>query len=599
MGRRSKGTPLVHRCARKQKNGSVYVYERIRTFSPGKRGYDEKRRLLGILPPDSDDLYGPLLPTRPRRADKKEVTPENLSCAQGSLISKKRTGMIDIIEHLTKTSRLDEILSSILPGEEGLVQKILTCTWYNFASDGDSWPGIRNWTMQYQGILPYSAGVITKDMYHDLFVELGNREDIRFRLFKKLGELLTHESMLALDSSTFETESERLGNGRKAPHKDGVIRKVYKVVYFYAIEYRRPIAYSLIPGNIPDSETVSNALMNIEKIGLQDIEIVSDNGYCTAASIAVYIKRNQPFLMRIEANSKWIIPLVEKHRNELEHGGGVLSCDPKFSGAMEQIRHTFQRQTSHSGDKTVESVTDTVNVFIYFSSVNKAKDDVYLREKYNQCKEDLLLNRYLGRDRKKVENFSKRYMIIHRNENGRVTEITPNKAALEKALKYSGYLVLVSNKEDNMESALERFRKREYIEEDIKNYKSHTGGRKSRVWSDDTLDGEILIHFLSLILHETFELRVQKMSKSLAQLNGDPNHDNSNVLDIERQLLSFLRKNSLHDQLHWFDALVTREHMESNSGITWCIKTETTKRDKLYLEMLGLPPETYQSNDYS
>ena len=78
------------------------------------------------------------------------------------------------------------------------------------------------------------------------------------------------------------------------------------------------------------------------------------------------------------------------------------------------------------------------------------------------------------------------------------------------------------------------------------------------------------------------------MKKSLAQLNGEPDHDTPEILDVERQLLSFLQKTSLHDQLHWFDALVTREYMEASSGTQWAIKTETTKRDRLYLEMLGL-----------
>ena len=78
------------------------------------------------------------------------------------------------------------------------------------------------------------------------------------------------------------------------------------------------------------------------------------------------------------------------------------------------------------------------------------------------------------------------------------------------------------------------------------------------------------------------------MKKNLAQLNGEPDHDTPEVLGVERQLLSFLQKTSLHDQLHWFDALVTREYMEASNGTPWAIKTETTKRDRLYLEILGL-----------
>ena len=588
MGRRATGKPLIHRCSKRQKNGDIYVYERVRTLKPERNGYDEKRKLLGKLPPGSTDLFGVLLPTRPKRTSTKSsagITGQQ----QPVICAKNRTGMLDIIKFLTSLSKIDEFLKEALPEEEGLAQKILTCAWYNFASDGDTWPGIKNWTTKYQGLMPYPHEPISKDIYHDLFMEIGRREDIRFFLFSKLAENLTDESMLALDSSTFATESARLANGRKAPHKDGLVKNTYKIVFFYAIDYRRPVAYALIPGNIPDSETVSNALVQIKKLGLHKIEVVSDNGYCTAASVAVYLENKQAFLTRIEANTKWIFPLVEKYREHLEHGGSILSIDPKFSGCMEKVKHTFQRQVTKSGVRETRSYTSEINVFIYFSSVNKAKDDVYFRTKFNGYKEDLMNNRYLGKDKKAVESFARKYMIIERNDLGEITKITPNEAECAKRLKYSGYLVLLSNKESDIESALERFRKREYIEEDIKNFKGHTGGRKPRVWSDDTLDGEILVQFLSLILHETFELRVQKVKNNLAQLNGEPEHDTPEVLDVERQLLAFLQKTSLHDQLHWFDALVTREYMEAGSEEPWTIKTETTKRDRMYLEMLGIP----------
>lgn len=587
MGRKSSGKPLVHRCKKKQKNGSVYVYERIRILNSEKGGYDETRRLLGILPPGSEDLYGELLPTRPKR--KKLEKLDSIHAIDGIDCSKNRTGMIDIIRFISEKSKIDHILSSSFPDEEGLVQKILTCAWYCFATDGDTWPGIVNWSTRYQGILPYSASPISKDMYHELFVELGRREDIRFQLFRKMGAYLKEkESMLALDSSTFDTESDSLAGARKAPHKDGQIKKVYKIVFFYAMNLRKPVAYSLIPGNIPDSQTVENALKQVEGLNIKDMEIVSDNGYYTAASAVVYLKREQAFLTRIEASIKWISELIEDRREELERGGNILKCDPKFSGCKVTVNHTFQHQTTVGGKKKTESISADINVFLYFSSVNKAKDDVYFRTTYHNIREDLLCGRYLGKERKKILGFADKYMLLEYDENGNVIHIEPKMDACRKALQYSGYLVLLSNKETDVNTALEHFRKREYIEEDIKNYKSHANGRKPRVWHDDTLDGEILVQFLALILHETYELSIKKMKAGLAMLDGDPEHDCPEVLDTERQLLNFLNKTSLHDQLQWFDAIVTRRYMKENSGTYWETITETTKRDNLYLKMLGI-----------
>ena len=321
---------------------------------------------------------------------------------------------------------------------------------------------------------------------------------------------------------------------------------------------------------------------------LTHVEIVSDNGYCTEPVISLYLEKEQPFLTRIEADIKWISPIVEKNRSKLEHGWVIMECDPKFSGYKTSIQRTFIRKYEEKGETIEKEINGKVNVFIYYSSVNKAKDDVYFRDTFKEYKDDLLLGRYLGDDQKKVDAFAKKYMVIERDNCGNIIKIVPNKAACEKKLKNSGYLVLLSNKETDLEKALINFREREYIEETIKNFKGHTGGRKPRVWNDDTLDGEVFVQFISLIMHDSFESRIKKLKSTLALPNGNIEHDTTEVLKIESKLKSFLYRNSLHDVLHWFDAIVTREYYEKDSDTKWETVTETTKRDKLFLNLLGI-----------
>lgn len=587
MGRKPSGKPSIDRIRRIQKNGYVYVYERTRVLDEETHKYKSSQTLLGRLPDGSEDLYGELLPTRPKR---KALNLFVSNPSQPSIpeSDKLRTGMIDIVSNICDYSGLYSVFNTILSDEAGIRQKILTCAWYDFASDGDTWPGITNWSTKYQGLLPYSSGPITKNMYHSLFAEIGTREDIKIGLFQKLCDGLEDETLLALDSSTFFTESENLVNARNAVHKDGQIKNVYKIVYFYAINCRKPIAYAIIPGNIPDSETVYNALLQLQMLRLNNVEIVSDNGYCTEPVIALYLEKSQPFLTRIEADIKWISPIIEKNRPKLEHGWVMMDCDPKFSGYQTSIHRTFIRRYEENGKSIEKEVNGKVHVFIYFSSVNKAKDDVYFRNTFKEYKDDLLLGRYLGDDQKKIDAFARKYMVIERDEGGRIINITPNKAACEKKLKTSGYLVLLSNKETDLETALVNFRQREYIEETIKNFKGHTGGRKPRVWSDDTLDGEVFVQFVSLIMHDSFESRINKIKSTLALPNGNIEHDTSEVLKIENKLKSFLYRNSLHDVLQWFDAIVTREYYEKESDTKWDVVTETTKRDKLLLNLLGI-----------
>ena len=142
----------------------------------------------------------------------------------------------------------------------------------------------------------------------------------------------------------------------------------------------------------------------------------------------------------------------------------------------------------------------------------------------------------------------------------------------------------MSHKEKDTNRALEKYRAREYVEEDIKNGKYHAGTNHPRVWTDDTLEGQMLAQFLSQSMHESFAsmLRIQK--ETLAIANGDAEHDSKENLQQEKTLKNWLRKTSMNGILNWFDA-IQRTDVE---GHHW--KTEMSKRDRLFLEKLGVKP---------
>ena len=559
------------RIKQKNKNGTIYVFERKKRYNPQKR-YTEilGTKLLGKLKPGESDIYNDanIEKNRPKR-----------TAVPTTNIKKYRSGMIDIIRHFSNISGIDKELEVALPGEEGVAQKLLTCAWFLFASDGDAMPGIRSWSKKYEGQIPYRSGTFTKDTYNTLFAELGKREDVRQSIFKQRAKRLGDGIVLAMDSSTFETEASQISSGRKAMHKDGLIKKVYKIVNFYSLDSRCPVAYSLIPGNIPDSESVANALQQLESLCLNHIEIISDNGYCTEDAIARMLGKGQHFITRIEADTEWVQPLIARHRRTLEHGGGIIECDPLFSGVRSSVKREF-RQKDGMG------VVKKLNVFIYFSSSIKSRDDIYFRETFGRHRHSLMNGTALCDDRKAVESFAEKYMEIGRDSSGTVTHISENAKNYDKKMKYNGYLVLIADKEDDKNAALEKYRKREYIEEEIKNYKSHTGGKRARVWTDEALEGQMMAQFLSLTLRESMCAKIRFLKDTLAKPNGEAAHDRAESLKQERQLYNWLHKNAIHDILHWFDAVMTTEISDGNETVVW--RTETTKRDRLFIEKIGL-----------
>ena len=581
MPRKASGAVKVGIVREKQKNGDIYIYERKTKYDPIK-GYSITiaKTLTGKIVNGSDKIVD----TRPKRRSFDQVSMIDSSTPE---ITKRHVGMLDIVSHVADKSGVSAEIIKATGDDKGIAQKIQTLVWYDFATDGETWPGLVPWTMKYAGLLPYRESPISQDMYHDLFVYLGHNENIKQSVFRHRAATMGDGELLALDSTTIYTESENLNVGRSAPHKDKLIKNVYKVVEIYSITSRQPIAYARIPGNISDGTTVENALQQLDMLECPKVEIVADSGYSAESNMTMMIKNGYPFIMHVSADTKWIQPLVEEYREHLMNGGEIIHCDPKFSGVTVMQMHDFayerQRASKKSGLEKGEReiLSRRVYVHIYYSSLKKAEEDIKFRAQFDAVRSDLLSGAYLTPE---DQRFADQYMDISR-WGDRITGIEVKDKAYKKRFRYHGFVVLVAQKEKDTNAALEKYRAREYVEEDFKNSKSHTGGNHPRVWDDDTLDGQMLVQFLAQSMHESFETMLRSLRDTLAIPNGDVEHDTSEKLKEEKQLKNWIRKISMYNILSWFDAV---EEVRVSGKRKW--RTETTKRDKMFVEKLGINP---------
>ena len=589
MGRKASGQDKVERILRRQANGEIYVYERISRYNREKGYYvSVGSKLLGKLKPGSNDRYD-LEPTRPKR----RAFEEERSAPAASQVEAERrhVGMISIVKRISEIAGIEKELKEVLPDEEGLANKIATLAWYAFSTDGRSWPGVENWTKRYQTDIPYPWTCMTGDMYHDVFTAISKNESIKQGIFaRRIRDMGDDCKLIALDSTTIVVNTkqpEKRGKCRVCKHKDGTYQIAVKIIFFYCIDTRIPVAFAVIPSTIPDSQTVEYALAHIKGLNAgEDIEILFANGYCSDGNICRCLLEHRHFITRIEADTAWVIKEIEKIRSSLEHGGGeIIDYDCKMSGVKVPVHRKFSLR-GKGKENEERSVEADVNLFVYFSSVNKAKDDVYLRDTYKTYKDDLLQGVALGDARTQVEDFMKKYMVVEYDEHGKIRSVTNRKDAWEKKLKYSGYLILLADQEDDIETALMKFRKREYIEEMIKNFETHVDGDKTRVWDDDTLDGEVLVWFEAVSMHEAYENKINFLKSTLAIPNGEREHDQANNLKIERELSHWLHKTSLHNILDHFDAVEYVHLKNKDKEVEWT--TEQSKRDLLLLSKIGV-----------
>ena len=587
MGRPYTGKQSVTREERLQKNGVIYVYEKLSWYDPDVRYTRKKLTLLGIKNPNTGEIEE----TRPKLSPGSE--PGEVS--SDLTVTKQQNALISILRYVSEISGVTAEVNQALGKDKGMVQKILTLSWYSFATDGRNWTHAENWTNSFLSELPYHHGPITEAIYQKLFYDIGKNEEIKWSIFRIRAAQFKEDELLALDSTVIHCGTKDVSDAQSTVGKDGHIDRYFKVVYIYSITSRQLVAYAKIPGNIPDCSTVVNALKQLDILELPSgIEVVQDNGYATDEDMGEYLHRKRHFITRLTPDLKWIRPIIEKYLSELRDGTGrtkVIHCDPSFSGISTQVSGPFPYRRVYANKKVglkagdVEYVEATVNVFIYFSTRKKGEEDEEFRVQYENVREDILSGSILDAE---AQKFAKKYTET-KYEGAEPVDVVLKQKEYEDHLKHNGLLVLCADKEDDIETCLLKFRSREKIEEGINGHKRHTGGDSTKTGDDTSIDGELLIEFLANSLRESFRNRIRSIKSTLGVPNGDRSHDLKTNLTQEVSLKNWIRKKSYSFILESFE----RKYITviKTGHKIYRLNKLQTKRDKLFMDKFGVTQE--------
>ena len=559
-----------------QKNGDVYVYKRQVVYDPDtKNNTILHSKLIGKILKDTDEI----VPTRPKRTKEEKEANDRMIVA-----SRNRVGMMQIIDHIGKVSSIDE---GVYRGTDlGTAQKVLSIARFFLATDGHSLPLLNTW--QFSHPLPYEDG-FSEAIYGELFARVGTDESLQQNYFATRCEGISGRPVLAFDSTTQSTYSEKQIEARYGYNKDGDGLKTIKLLTLYSIDTRQPVAFTKQPGNISDVTAIANALIQLSVLGVGDAEVVTDNGYYSENNLAEFFLSGFDFLTLVKTSLKWVKAEIDTHVSDFGSMSSTCPYDTMTHGITVSAMREFKKIRKYDNHKTgakkgdEETFTKRVYLHLYYNPFRKAENDaafendlMELKKLVETGKEATLTETAL----KKVDRF-----LMVRQRAG-TAKVTFNEEACAEAKKYHGYFALVSNCEKDPFESLLLYRKREYVESCFHNLKRRTDGEKPRVWSADALRGRLFTQFVALCYHEYLSEEIRKMKLTLGVANGDPLHDTKKVLDLEKKLKHWLEESSIHTVLQWFD---TVEGISVSFKLTkkrWT--TEITQRDKLFLEKLGV-----------
>ena len=572
-------TRIVHQS---QKNGDIYVLERKTLYDPVKK-YNRvlSSRVLSKIPKGEDCP----VPTRPKRRtdEKMKISPASFPAIKAS---RKKIGMMDIIDHIGKASGIDD---AIYNGTDiGTAQKILSLARYLLATNGQSFPGITAW--QYTHPLPYEDG-ISEDVYHLLFEKVGTDEGLQQSFFASRCAGIRDRAVLAYDSTTVSTYSRNLPEARRGFNKAGDGLDTIKLLTLYSIETRQPVAFTKQPGNLPDVISIENALKQMQSLNLNHAEIVTDNGYYSEKNLAEMLHAHFDFITLARTSIKWVRKELVSHRDEFRNTSSACPFDTDTHGVTVMLMHDFshiRRYASHKKDipKGEEDIfTRRIYLHLFFNPVRRVEQDTAFDKDLFELKAFLEEGRSVEELADNAQNKVKRFLTV-RHHGSRTTAFF-NETAIAEQKEFHGYFALVSNCEKEAFECLRKYRRRETIESFFEAGKQHADGSRTRVWSTDVLRGRMFVQFVSLCYYEYLNEAIRQIKATLAKENGDPEHDTKANLALEKKLRSWLDNTPIYLALQWFDTVEEVKVSTKLLAKRWT--TEITQRDRMFLEKLDMP----------
>jgi transposase len=492
---------------------------------------------------------------------------------------------MEIIDHLGSASGIDEGIYGNT--DIGTAQKIISLARYLLATNGQSLPGILTW--QFNHPLPYEDG-ISEFIYHELFARIGRDEALQQNFFASRCATIKERAVLAYDSTIISTYSQNQIEARYGYKKAGNGLKSIKLLTLYSIETRQPIAFTKQPGNLPDVITIENALKQLSVLGLGDAEIITDNGYYSEHNLAALFLAHFDFVTLVKTSLIWVKKEIDSHLDDFSSVSSACPFDVGTHGITLTLMRDFEKVRKYAnkkdglqkGDK--ELFRRRVYLHLYFNPARKAEEDAAFDNDLIELRRNIEEGINVDDLPENAQSKAKKYLYIKRR--GRNTNVSFNEVACSEAKKRHGFFALVSNCEKDPFECLRKYRKRETIESFFESMKQHADGTRVRVWDADTLRGRMFVQFVALCYYEYLSDEIRSMKQVLGKKNGDPKHDTEKNISLEKKLKSWLKNSPIYLVLQWFD---TVEGVKVSSKILakrWT--TEITKRDKMFLEKLGV-----------
>ena len=314
-------------------------------------------------------------------------------------------------------------------------------------------------------------------------------------------------------------------------------------VFNYSIAYdysnREPLFYETYPGSIVDVSQLQAMLEKAVAYGYRNAGFILDRGYFSRANIRYMDKCGYDFVIMVKGMKSFVDESVRKVRGSFEEKRQYSIRRYRVNGT------TLKTPVFYSDEKDRY-------LHIYYSYSKAADERSALEAKIDRMAAYLkkLEGQEIVVDKSYEKYFSLEY--YHEGKEDQCFVCALEKASvIEEELKLCGYFCIITSSEMTAKEALDLYKSRDASEKLFKADKSFLGNRSMRVYSEESLEGKMLIAFVALIIRNRMYTKLKDAEEEMLER---PNYMNVPASIRELEKIEMIRQ---ADGIYRLDHAVT------------------------------------------
>ena len=477
-----------------KRSGNTYFYKSESYWDKEKQQPRSHRKLIGKLDPET----GKMIPTDGRGRKRRSALKTDKANVPGPIpvtrLDRQFYGATYLLDQIGKVTGISDDLKTCFPDS---YKKIESIAYFLILENDNPLSRFSKFSKTHKH--PFDQD-IPSQRSSEIFEAI--TEDQKMKFFGLQGKRRLEKEYWAYDNTSISSYSEQLKQVKFGKNKDDAHLAQINLALLFGEKSGLPFYYRKLAGNIPDVKTVDELIRELNVLGCSKVHLCMDRGYYSKDNINGLYRKHYKFLCGASVTLSYAKAVIDElgdrirdYRN-YNDSYKVYASSKMISWDYSQAR-PYKRDTI-TGDRRMY-------LHIYYNPEKAVEDENRFTAYMVKLEKELRSGKHIPEH----ESAYSKYFEV-RTTPVRGIQIEPKNEVMQKARRYYGYFVLISNEVKDPIKALELYRTRDVVEKAFGNLKERLNCRRTLVSSDRSLEGKLFVEFIALIYLSYIKSKMQK-----------------------------------------------------------------------------------------